>query len=205
MTIAGRSSAILLALFICNATASAEENASAKLPVWSVSPKAAPALMEEVDGDWFSIRPPKGLERLDIGDTTAYDRAGVKVAVWTKEAGRAANPTITVMSLPPHTPGHDNRELFEGVLGALTAKWPNAKGSEITEGLWNDRPALRSQFSATDETGEQIRGVVLCDADESATFTVCVINSGDAEEDTIELMTLANSAVSCKLKSSRAR
>jgi hypothetical protein len=197
-----KSTAVFIAIFMHNLIAAAQENF--KISIWAVSPSAAARLADEIDGDWFSIRPPKGYERVELGDTTAYDRAGIKLAVWTNEGDRSINPTITVMSMPAlESKGQSDHELFKGFLKSLTAKWPNAKGSEITEGIWNGRLALRFQFSATSEDDEHIRGVVVCDLGGLDTLMVSVLNAGNADEDTKELATLTNSALSCRLKTSR--
>jgi hypothetical protein len=194
--------AALIAIFMPHLIAAAQENS--KVPTWAVSPSAADRLDDEVDGDWFSIRPPKGFERAKLGDTSAYDRAGIKMAVWTKESDRSITPNITVMSIPaPESKGQSEHELFQGFLKSLTAKWPNAKGSKISEGLWNGRRALRFQFSATSEDDVHIRGVVLSDISGPDTFVVSALGVGNAVEDSQELAALTNSAISCEQKPSR--
>lgn len=199
---AARSVAVSIAFFMHNLIAVAQENS--KVPTWAVRPSTAARLADEVDGDWFSIRPPKGFERVEIGDTTAYDRAGIKIAAWTKEGDHSIAPTITVMSMPAlETNGQSNRELFQGFINSLTAKWPNAKGSKISEGLWNGRRALRFQFSATSEDDEHIRGVVLSDLSGPNTFYVSALSVGNTDEDAEELAALTDSAISFKPKTSR--
>jgi hypothetical protein len=194
--------AVFIAILMHHLIAAAQENS--KIPTWAVSPSAAARLADEVDADWFSIRPPKGFERAELGDTTAYDRAGIKMAVWTIEGDRSITPNITVMSLPaPESKGKSEHELFQGFLKSLTAKWPNAKGSKISEGLWNGRRALRFQFSATSEDDEHIQGVVLSDISGPATFVVSAQGVGNTDEDSQELAALTNSAISCQQKTPR--
>src|SRR5690349_9727022 len=131
-----RSAAVLVAFCIPNLSAFAEEGR--KLSAWSVKPAAIARLAEEFDGDWYSIRPPKEYVKAELGDVTAYDRAGIKVAAWTRETGGTVNPTITILSFPKAAgPGESDRAIFEGFIQSLTAKWPDAKGSDISEGLWN--------------------------------------------------------------------
>lgn len=197
------SAALLVAFYIPNLRAFAEEGG--KLSAWSVKPAAIARLAEEFDGGWYSIRPPKGYVQAELGDVTAYDRAGIKVAAWTRETGGSVNPTITILSFPkPAGPGESDRAIFEGFIQSLTTKWPDAKSSEISEGLWNGDPALRFQFSATGENGEAIQGVAVCCVGDSGTFVVSALCVGDAGPGIEELAILKNSAVSCQQKSSPA-
>lgn len=198
-----RSFALLVAFCIPNLSVLAEEDG--KISVWFVKPAAAILLAEEFDGGWYSIRPPKEYVQAELGDVAAYDRAGIKAAAWTKETGGAINPTITILSLPtPAAEGESDRELFQGFLQSLTAKWPDAKGSDISEGLWNGQPSLRFQFSATGENGEDIQGVVVCCVGDLGTFVVSALCVGDAGSGNEELAIIKNSAVSCQQKSSPA-
>ena len=170
-----------------------------KVPVWSVHPSATASLAKNVDGGWFSIRPPKKYVQAEL-DATAYEKAGIKIAAWTMDSGRAINPAITMMSMPAsRVPAKNDKELFEGILKSLTARWPDVRGSKITQGRWNGRIAYRYEFSATSKK-DNITGIVFAEFTPSSTFVVSALHPANTSEDRDAIQTLELSVISCTRK-----
>ena len=187
--------AIVLALLFGHSVATAEE----KQPEWSLPPSASAELAAEVDVGWFSLQPPREYERANLGDTSAYDRAGIKIAAWTLATDRKVKPAITVLSLPKPDRPSEPQELFEGFMDSLTAKWPDAQRSKVSTGNWNGQISYRCQFTATNEA-DKLQGMIIAQVLESSTFVVSVVHPMESESDRKAFKTLALAAISCKLK-----
>ncbi len=184
----------------CGAT-TAQEAAAEKQPSWTVSASDSERLAERIDGGWFSIQPPNDFERADLGETKGYEKAGINVAVWTKESEAAIHPALTIMELPQQPSGNqDSRKFFKGILDSLKARWPDAKGTPIKHGKWNGRDAVRFQFSATAASGAPIEGFVIANVGDFPTFVVSTMQIKDTAGDDDSMSTLTNSAISCKKK-----
>ena len=177
----------------------AGEKPTQKLPVWSVHPSATAQLAKNVKGGWFSICPPKKYVQAEL-DAAAYEKSGIKIAAWTKDSGRAINPAITIMSMPaPRVPAKNNEELFEGILKSLTARWPDARGSKITQGRWNGRIAYRYEFSTTSKQ-DHITGIVFAEFTPACTFVVSALHPANTSADRDGIQTLELSVISCTRK-----
>ena len=108
--------ALFVLLVVINTPLLAGEKITQKVPTWLLSPSAIAQIAKEVDGGWFSMRPPKKYLRAEL-DTTAYEKSGIKIAAWTMESDHAINSAMTIMSLPvPNVPTKNDRELFDGIL-----------------------------------------------------------------------------------------
>jgi len=190
---------LIVVLVVSTALVHSAEKTAQKLPVWSVNSSAAAKLAKNVDGGWFSIRPPRKYLQAELDDTT-YEKAGIKIAAWTMESDHVINPTISIMSLPaPRVPAENDKEIFEGILKSLTARWPDAHGSKITQGRWNGRIAYRYEFTAT-STRDNIAGIVFADITAARTFVVSALHTVNTSEDRDAIKTLELSAISCKRK-----
>ena len=186
----------LFALILGHTVAFADE----RPPEWSLPPSASAQLADEVDLGWLSLQPPKDYERADLGDTSAYDRAGIKIAAWTLTTDDAVRPTITVLSLPaPNQPKSDANELFQGIMDSLTAKWPDAQRSDPLSGMWNGEISYRCQFRSTNE-GNKLQGMVLAQLRETSTFVVSVIHPAETAADRNAFEATVFAALSCKHK-----
>ncbi|MAI71634.1 MAG: hypothetical protein CMM01_12055 [Rhodopirellula sp.] len=175
----------------------AGEKPTQKVPVWSVHSSSTEQLETHVDYGWFSIRPPKNYVQAEL-DATAYEKAGIKIAAWTMASGRAINPAITIMSIPPpRVPAKNDEELFEGILKSLTARWPEVRGSKITQGRWNGRTAYRYEFSVTSKK-DNITGIVFAEITPSCTFVVSALHPVNTSEDRDAIKALELAAISCK-------
>ena len=121
-----------------NIVAQTEREPVQEKQIWAIKPTSTKVLADKVDGEWFSMRPPKQYRRVEL-DTTAYKEAGINVAAWSKDSGFSIKPSISVMSLPPSTvQANNDKEFFEGLLKSLTARWPETIGKGIKKGIGMD-------------------------------------------------------------------
>lgn len=190
---------LFVVLVVTNTLVHSAEKTTEKVPIWSVNPSAAAKLAKNVDGGWFSIRPPEKYLQAELDDT-AYEKAGIKIAAWTRNSDQVINPTITIMSLPAQrVPAENDKEIFEGILKSLTARWPDARGSKIIQGRWNGGLAYRYEFSAKSKE-DNIAGIVFAKVTAARTFVVSALHTSNTPEDRDAIKTLELSAMSCSQK-----
>ncbi len=191
----------LRCLFLFAASCPIVIHADEKGDEWEVPASAASKLAAEVDLGWCSLRPPRGYQQTELGNASAYKRAGIKIAGWSRETKREVNPTMPVLRVPkPTQESSDPRELFEGVLDSLTSKWPDAKKSKTSVGQWNGQDAYRCQFRAT-SGATKLHGIMLAQVqDASSMFVVMTIHPVDSVAERNAAVTLGHSALSCKFK-----
>jgi hypothetical protein len=167
--------------------------------IWAMKSASTKVLADKVDGEWFGIRPPKQYRRVEL-DTTAYKKAGIKVAAWSKDSVRSIKPTITVMSLPESTvPSNNDKEFLEGLLVSLTARWPDAISKGIKQGSWDGRVAYRIEFEASGKEDE-IRGIAYAIISPTGTLVVSAIHPNNSSEDREAFKVLGQAVLSCKFK-----
>jgi hypothetical protein len=190
---------LFVTLLVSNTLLLADDKVALKVPTWSLSPTAAAQLAKDVDGGWFSIRPPKKYLRAEL-DLTAYKNSGIKVAAWTRKSDREIQPAITIMSIPaPRVPAKNNQVFFNGILKSLTKRWPNARGAKTVQGRWNGRMAYRYEFTATSNK-DKLSGIVLAEITPRGTFVVSAAQPTNTREDRDAFQTLKSSVISCKRK-----
>ena len=193
--------ALCIAMSVLPANISAEDGPPEQLPEWSITPAEAALLAPRVDGEWFSIQPPQGFERADLGDTEAFTQAGIKVAVWSHEADVALHPAISIMELPKLKSEIQSDQAFlKGMLDSLQARWPIAVCTPIKHGQWNGRRALRFEFSATTNDDAAVEGIVVANVGDFPTFVVSAMHIKDPAGNSESLTALTNSAISCRKK-----
>ncbi len=190
---------LLFALAVTNTQAQADSMTNQEPPVWSMNSTLSKKLTNKVDGVWFSMRLPNQYDQVEL-DTTAYEKAGIKVAAFRKESGRSVKSAITIMSLPaPTTPANNDKELFEGLVKSLTARWPDTHSTGVIQGRWDGREAYRFEFSAS-EKKEKIKGVVYAVISSKGIFVVSTVEPVNPSDGAEAFRTLEQAALSCRPK-----
>ena len=190
---------LLIFFTVTNSTIQAEEKVKQELPVWSMDSMLSENLTNKVEGSWFEMRLPMQYVQVEL-DTTAYEKAGIKVAAWTKETGSAIKSTVTVLLLPTQNfAAKNDHEFFEGLIESLTNRWPNARGKGIVRGKWNGRPAYRFEFTASDKK-DKVNGAVYAVISPAGNFVVSTMQPARTPEDQVAFTILKQVALSCKQK-----
>ena len=188
---------ILFVMSWVNIVAQTEWEPVQEKQIWAIKPTSTKVLADKVDGEWFSMRPPKQYRRVEL-DTTAYKEAGINVAAWSKDSGFSIKPSITVMSLPPSTvQANNDKEFLEGLLKSLTARWPETIGKGIKKGNWNGRVAHRMEFEASGEE-DKIMGVAYAIISPTGTFVVSAIHPNNSPEEREAFKLVEQAVLSCK-------
>ena len=190
---------LLLCFAATNSAFQVEQEINQELPVWSMDSVLSENLTNKVEGSWFEIGLPMQYFQVEL-DTAAYEKAGIKVAAWTKETGRAIKSTVTVMLLPGQKiEARNDNDLFKGIVESLVKRWPDARGKGIVRGKWNGRPAHRFEFIASDKK-DKVKGVVYAVISPAGNFLVSTMQPVGTAEDQVAFKILEQVALSCKQK-----
>lgn len=189
----------LFAVSCVDVQAQAEVKSAHEKQIWVMKSDSTKVLVDKVDGEWFEIRPPKQYRRVEL-DTTGYEKAGIKVAAWSKDSVCSIKPTITVMSLPASTvPSKNDKEFLEGLFESLTVRWPHAISKGIKQGSWDGRVAYRMEFEASGK-GDEIRGLAYAIISPTCTLVVSAIHPNNSPEDREDFKVFGQAVLSCKFK-----